>query len=107
MRHPSDGRVQAGSFQISLGLQQLGIQQGGPGGATDGVMGEQSKLPIQHWARTKASHGSGHAAAEFHIETRLRSDAGADVTDGNFGSSREVLFLRNATEFFSCRENVS
>src|SRR5579872_5079408 len=48
MGHPLWRRVHAGSFQISLGFQQLGIKQCRTGSAADGVVREQGKFPVEH-----------------------------------------------------------
>src|ERR1700722_3742388 len=106
MGHPPRGRGRTGSFQISFGLQQLSIEQCRPGSATDRVVGEQGKFPVEYRAWTKPSDGCSHAATEFNIETGLRSVGGVQVANRNFGSGRELLLLWDAGEFSPRFENV-
>src|ERR1035441_6296218 len=54
-------------------MHQLGIQYGGAGRATDGVVAEHDEFVIENMAGAQAPHESGHAALALGVFARLRA----------------------------------
>src|SRR6185312_7539487 len=59
------------SSEIALCLEQLAVEDGGPGGATDGVMRKDCKSPVKNVAGAQPPHHGGHTASAVTIEPRL------------------------------------
>ena len=60
-------------FKFAQAGQQLGVEDGGSGGAANGVVREHSELPIEQAAGAQAADGDGHAAAAIAVEAGLRA----------------------------------
>src|SRR5271169_3399878 len=84
------------STQVSLRLQQFGIQQRRARGSADGVVREHGKLPVQQVARTQPAHTHRHAAATIGIKPRLRTVGRRVVHDGLLGRVGQLHLLRFA-----------
>src|SRR5713101_4922973 len=69
--HPQ--RTQRSSIEISLDLEQLGVEQDRAGRPADRVVGKHGELPVQHAAGTQAAHRGRHSVAAVGIEPRLRA----------------------------------
>ena len=54
-------------------MHQLGIQDGGTGGAADSVVAEYDELPIEHGAGAQATDEGRHAAFALGVFARLRA----------------------------------
>src|SRR5262249_12811660 len=59
------------STEISLGFQQFGIEQRGAGSSADGIVRENSKLPIQDATGAKSSNRGRHPKTCVGIEPGL------------------------------------
>jgi len=55
----------------AAGGEELGVEQGGAGGATDEVVGEQGQLDVEEGAFADAADDGGHAVAGVNVATRL------------------------------------
>src|SRR5581483_8942716 len=82
------------SSQVAFGLQQFRVQQSCAGGASDGVVGQNGKLPVQNSAGPQAAYGGGHARAHVHVESRLRAVAGFKVDNRAFRRAGKFKLLR-------------
>src|SRR6266568_2845824 len=107
MAPPLSRRVRARSPQISLRLQQLGVEQRGSGGTADRIVGEQGELPVKHSTRTQAADRRGHATAGINIKARLRTISRVCLQHGSFRRAGEFLLLWNATESHPCFDYFS
>src|SRR6266511_2732217 len=59
------------SVQIALCLEQLGVEQCGPGGPANRIVREHGELPVEERARPQASAGDGHTVAAVQVQPRL------------------------------------
>src|SRR6266567_8460368 len=60
-------RLSARSSQVAFGFEEFGIEDGGPGSATDGVVREDGEFPVEDAAGAQASNSSRHASAQVDI----------------------------------------
>src|SRR5215471_18296463 len=80
--------------QIPFGLEQLGIQQGGAGGAPDRIVREDGELPVEHVALAESTDGGGHAGAELGVEAGLWAIVRGQINDWLRGRARQSKLLR-------------
>ena len=73
--------------------EDFGVEDGGPGGSADGVVGEDDELPVEQGAGTEAAYGGGHSVAAHAVEAGLGAVDGVVVLDGLVGGGGEVLAL--------------
>jgi hypothetical protein len=69
----SSAKAQAPICQFAQAGQQFGVEDGGSGGAANGVVREHGELPVEHAAGAQAADGHGHAVAAIAVEARLRA----------------------------------
>src|SRR5262245_3853263 len=86
------------SSQISLNGEELSIQQRCSRSATDGVVREYSKLPVEQGARSQAPDAGGHPTATVHIQPRLRSVGSRIIKKRFLGRAGKPEFLRHAAK---------
>ncbi len=60
--------------------QELSIQHCRPGATADGVVREDSELPVKQGTWAQAAHRSGHSLAAHAVQPGLRPVVGSDST---------------------------
>src|ERR1035437_1621776 len=89
-------RLKAGSrlsprFQFAETCQQFGVEDGGSGGAANGVVREHGGLPVEHAAGAQAAHGHRHAVAAIAVQSGLGAIVLGSPLDGLIGSGGQLL----------------
>src|ERR1700704_1849700 len=86
------------AVQEAAGGEELGVEQGGAGGAADEVVGEQGQLDVKERTFADAADDGGHAAAGVDVAAGVGSEASSASTSkvrrASRTSSSEAIFFR-------------
>src|SRR6516165_9844298 len=94
------------SRQVTLHLQEFGVEECRPGGAANRVVRENGELVVEHAARTEAPNAYCHAFPAIDVETRLRAIRRLVVDDGLRGCQRKPQLLRRGMELIEGRDDL-
>src|SRR5689334_15999518 len=87
-------------------MHQLGIQDGGPGGAANRVVAEHYELVIEHRAGAQTSHERRHAALALRVLARLRPVGFLHIDDWLRRRARQTALLRKGAKALERVENI-
>jgi hypothetical protein len=77
------------AVQEAAGGEELGVEQGGAGGAADEVVGEQGQLDVKERTFADAADDGGHAAAGVDVAAGLGAILFVKKDDGILDGGRE------------------
>src|ERR1035441_5536620 len=100
------------TLRASLGehpfrMHQLGIQHGGAGRATDGVVAEHDEFVVENIARAQAPHEGGHAALALGVFARLRAVGLVHIDDRARRRAGQIALLGHASKTFQRLTQIS
>src|SRR5438874_1070080 len=84
--------------QQPLPMHQLGVQDGCPRGAANGVVPERDEFVVEHRAAAEPADGHRHAAIPIRVERRLRTIGFRQVHDWLRRRGWQAELLRLAAE---------